>query len=60
VVSIEKAKQILNNENKKVKYTDEEVKEIMNFLEVYASTAINNLKRKASHEKCNSLRKGFH
>lgn len=60
MITIEKAKEILLNEQGKFEYTDNELKEIIDFLEVYAKIAINNLKKTIANEKCNSLRKGFH
>jgi len=44
-MEIQKAKQILN-EQKNIEYTDEEIKQILEFLNVLAAVAIDNLLRK--------------
>lgn len=53
-----KAKQILNTESEK-KFTDQEIIEIMQMLEVFADVWVNNLLKSKKNEKCNSLCKGF-
>ena len=45
---IEKAKGILSNEQSKLEYTDIEIQEIIDFLEVYAKIVVNDLKKKSS------------
>jgi hypothetical protein len=54
IMEFEKAKQILNTESEK-KYTDQEIIEIMQMLEVFASVWVNNLLKSSKNEKCNSL-----
>jgi hypothetical protein len=48
VISIEKAKGILSNEQSKLEYTDIEIQEIIDFSEVYAKIVVDNLKKKSS------------
>jgi hypothetical protein len=54
IMEFEKAKQILNTESEK-KYTDQEIIEIMQMLEVFAGVWVNNLLKSSKNEKCNSL-----
>ena len=54
-MEFEKAKKILNEQNE-LRYSDEEITEIIKLLEVFAKVEINNLLNKNAHEKCNSLR----
>lgn len=54
-MEFEKAKKILNAK-KSIKYTDDEIKEITKLLEVFKAISVNNLVRKNSDEKCNSIR----
>ena len=54
IMEFEKAKQILNTESEK-KYTDQEIIEIMQMLEVFADVWVNNLLKSTKNEKCNSL-----
>ena len=54
IMEFEKAKQILNTETEK-KYTDQEIIEIMQMLEVFAGVWVNNLLKLSKNEKCNSL-----
>lgn len=56
-MKFEKAKKILNGKTNG-KYNDEEVKQILEFVNVLASIAMNVQlkKKKADNEKCNSLR----
>jgi hypothetical protein len=54
-MEFEKAKQILNTESEK-KFTDQEIIEIMQMLEVFADVWVNNLLKSKKNEKCNSLR----
>ncbi len=54
-MEFEKAKKILNEQNE-LKYSDEEISEIIKLLEVFAKVEINNLLNKKTYEKCNSLR----
>jgi hypothetical protein len=51
-MEFEKAKQILNTESEK-KYTDPEIIEIMQMLEVFADVWVNNLLKSTKNEKCN-------
>lgn len=53
-MEFEKAKQILNRE-KTNKYTDKEMKEIIQILAVFADVWISNELKKIKNEKCNSL-----
>ncbi len=53
-MEFEKAKQILNTESEK-KYTDQEIIEIMQMLEVFADVWVNNLLKSTKNEKRNSL-----
>ncbi|MEO0036814.1 MAG: hypothetical protein RIQ59_25 [Bacteroidota bacterium] len=53
-MEFEKAKQILNTESEK-KFTDQEITEIMQMLEVFADVWVNNLLKSKKNEKCNSL-----
>lgn len=53
-MEFEKAKQILNTESEK-KFTDQEIIEIMQMLEVFADVWVNNLLKSKKNEKCNSL-----
>ena len=53
-MEFEKAKQILNTESEN-KYTDQEIIEIMQILEVFADVWVNNLLKSTKNEKCNSL-----
>ncbi len=55
IMEFEKAKKILNEQNE-LKYSDEEITEIIKLLEVFTKVEINNLLNKNAHEKCNSLR----
>jgi len=53
-MEFEKAKQILNTESEK-KFTDQEIIEIMQMLEVFADVWVNNLIKSKKNEKCNSI-----
>jgi hypothetical protein len=53
-MEFEKAKQILNRE-KANKYTDKEIKEIIQILGVFADIWISNELKTIKNEKCNSL-----
>ena len=53
-MEFEKVKQILNTESEK-KFTDQEITEIMQMLEVFADVWVNNLLKSTKNEKCNSL-----
>lgn len=53
-MEFEKVKQILNTESEK-KYTDQEIIELMQMLEVFADVWVNNLLKSKKNEKCNSL-----
>jgi hypothetical protein len=53
-MEFEKAKQILNRE-KTNKYTDKEIKEIIQILAVFADVWISNELKTIKNEKCNSL-----
>ena len=53
-MEFEKVKQILNTESEN-KYTDQEIIEIMQILEVFADVWVNNLLKSTKNEKCNSL-----
>ena len=53
-MEFEKVKQILNTESEK-KYSDQEIIEIMQMLEVFADVWVNNLLKSIKNEKCNSL-----
>ena len=53
-MEFEKAKQILNRE-KTNKYTDKEIKEIIQILGVFADIWISNELKTIKNEKCNSL-----
>jgi hypothetical protein len=53
-MEFEKVKQILNTESKN-NYTDQEIIEIMQILEVFADVWVNNLLKSTKNEKCNSL-----
>ncbi|MGV1012221.1 MAG: hypothetical protein ACOYBS_07205 [Flavobacterium sp.] len=53
-MEFEKAKQILNTESEK-KFTDQEIIELMQMLEVFADVWVNNLLKSKKNEKCNSL-----
>ena len=55
IMEFEKAKQILNTESE-IKYTDEEVIEILKLLNVFKEVMINNLLKEKADEKCNSIR----
>lgn len=55
IMELEKAKKILNEQNE-LKYSDEEITEIIKLLEVFTKVEINNLLNKNANEKCNSLR----
>ena len=54
-MEFEKAKQILN-ENELKKYTDQEIIEIIQILEVFTDVWVNNLLKSIKNEKCNSVR----
>ena len=54
-MEFEKAKKILNEQNE-LKYSDEEIIEIIKLLEVFTKIEINNLLNKNANEKCNPLR----
>lgn len=54
-MEFEKAKKILNEQNE-LKYSDEEIIEIIKLLEVFTKVEINNLLNKNADEKCNPLR----
>lgn len=54
-MEFEKAKKILNEQNE-LKYSDEEIIEIIKLLEVFTKVEINNLLNKNVNEKCNPLR----
>jgi hypothetical protein len=56
-MELEKAKKILNEQNG-MKYSDEEIIEIIKILEVFTKVEVNYLLNKNSNEKCNPLRKG--
>ena len=56
-MEFEKAKKILNEQNE-LKYSDEEIIEIIKLLEVFTKVEINNLLNKNANEKCNPLRQG--
>lgn len=53
-MEFEKVKQIISRESKK-KYTDQEIIEIMQMLEVFADVWVNNLLKSTKNEKRNSL-----
>jgi hypothetical protein len=53
-MEFEKAKQILNRV-KANKYTDKEIKEIIQILDVFADIWISNELKTIKNEKCNSL-----
>jgi len=53
-MEFEKVKQIISRESNK-KYTDQEIIEIMQMLEVFADVWINNLLKSTKNEKRNSL-----
>jgi hypothetical protein len=53
-MEFEKAKQILNRE-KTNKYTDKEIKEIIQILGVFVDIWISNELKTIKNEKCNSL-----
>jgi hypothetical protein len=53
-MEFEKVKQIILKESKK-KYTDLEIIEIMQMLEVFADVWVNNLLKSTKNEKRNSL-----
>jgi hypothetical protein len=53
-MEFEKVKQILNTESEN-KYSDQEIIEIMQMLEVFADVWVNNLLKSIKNEKCNSL-----
>jgi hypothetical protein len=53
-MEFEKARQILNTESEK-KYTDQEIIEIIQILEVFAEVWVDNLLKSTKNEKCNSL-----
>jgi hypothetical protein len=53
-MEFEKVKQILNTESEN-KFTDQEIIEIMQMLEVFADVWVNNLLKSTKNEKCNSL-----
>jgi hypothetical protein len=53
-MEFEKAKKILNTESDK-KYTDQEIIEIMQILEVFADVWVNNLLNSTKNEKRNSI-----
>ena len=55
IMEFEKAKKILNEQNE-LKYSDEEITDIIKLLEVFTKVEINNLLNKNANEKCNSLR----
>ena len=57
-MEFEKAKQILNNE-KVNKYTDNEINEIIQTLNVFAEVWISNVLKTKKNEKCNSLCKSL-
>ncbi|NBW28694.1 MAG: hypothetical protein EBR38_09020 [Flavobacteriaceae bacterium] len=57
-MELEKAKKILNEQNG-MKYSDEEIIEIIKILEVFTKVEVNYLLNKKTHEKCNPLRKGI-
>lgn len=59
-MKIEKAKKILNGETNE-RYNDEEVQQILEFVNLLASIAINiQLKeKKISNEKCDFIRQSF-
>lgn len=53
-MQFEKAKQILNQKKEK-KYTDEEIVQIIQLLEVFKDVWIANLLKLTDNEKCDSL-----
>ena len=53
-MQFEKAKQILN-QNKEKNYTDEEIVQIIQLLEVFKDVWITNLLKLTENEKCDSL-----
>lgn len=53
-MQFEKAKQILN-QNKEKKFTDEEIVQIIQLLEVFKDVWIANLLKLTDNEKCDSL-----
>ena len=53
-MEFEKVKQILNTESENT-FTDQEIIEIMQMLEVFADVWVNNLLKSTKNEKCNSL-----
>jgi hypothetical protein len=57
-MEFEKAKQILNTE-KTNKYTDKEIREIIQILAVFADIWISNELKTIKNEKCNSLCKSI-
>ena len=57
-MELEKAKKILNEQNG-MKYSDEEIIEIIKILEVFTKVEVNYLLNKKENEKCNPLRKGI-
>ena len=54
-MELEKAKQILK-EAKAKQYTDDEIQEMLKFLNVFKEVMINNLLKEKADEKCNSVR----
>ena len=58
-MEFEKAKKILNEQNE-MKYSDEEIIEIIKILEVFTKVEVNYLLNKKADEKCNPLRKGIY
>jgi hypothetical protein len=57
-MELEKAKKILNEQNG-MKYSDEEIIEIIKILEVFTKVEVNYLLNKKDHDKCNLLCKGL-
>ena len=57
-MEFEKAKQILNRE-KTNKYTDKEIREIIQILGIFADVWITNELKTIKNEKCNSLCKSI-
>ena len=53
-MEFEKVKQILNTESENT-FTDQEIIEIMQMLEVFSDVWVNNLLKSTKNEKCNSL-----
>lgn len=58
-MEFEKAKNILNYNNKKESYTDQEIQEILILLENFKLVFINKYIKNKQNEKCNHLRKSI-